>query len=246
MADEIFDFLEIRDENFKESILKDFKSNYGPTDSSNWLTKYILIGRQPNNCEEIKKIIDSDITIFLSLREYEEEYVKCIKLIKKNYKKCIFTRFNIPDFGTRDADLIKSLIDNIINYIKINKKKIMIHCLGGHGRTGMIIVPLIAVFLFIKEIKNKKSINYIDINEVNKWISFDDKINNVAENLFKKAQAYIMISLRMHRKTNSSNLKTMKQIKIPETHAQDNIAKEVIKIYINNYLRTGKLYDNQL
>lgn len=244
MADEIFDFLEIKDEDFKKSILKLFKSKYGPTDSSNWLTKYILIGRQPNNCEEVKKIIDSNITIFLSLREYEEDYIKCIKSVSKNYKKYMFTRFNIPDFGTRDADLIKSLIDNIINYIKINKKKIMIHCLGGHGRTGMIIVPLIVVLLFIKEIKNNKSINYINIDETSKWTSFDDKINNVVENLFKKAQAYIMISLRLHRKTNSSNLKTIKQIKIPETHAQDNIAKEVIKIYINNYLRTGDLYNN--
>lgn len=240
---EIFNSLEIKNNKTKKNIVKSLKCKEGPTESSNWLTENILIGRMPNNCDEVEKIIKSGVTMFLSLREYEEDYPKCVNSINKKYKeKEIFTRFNIPDFGTRDADLVKSLIDNIINYVNINNKKIMIHCLGGHGRTGMIATPLIAVLLFLEDIKDKKSKNYLDRDQKNKWTNLDDKINKITENLFVKAEAYIMISLRLYRKTNSLNLKTVKQIRVPETHAQDEIVKEVIKIYINNYLKYGELY----
>ena len=244
---EIFESLDIKSNNIKKNIINSLESKKGPTNTSNWLTDKILIGRMPNDCIELKKIVKSGVTIFLSLREYEEAYPLCIdefndKDSKKYKKKEIFTRFNIPDFGTRDASLVKSLVDNIINYVNINNKKIMIHCLGGHGRTGMIVTPLIAVLFFLKEIENKKSKNYIDRDQKSEWMVLENKIDRVIENLFVKAQAYIMISLRLHRKSNRSELKTIKQIRVPETHAQDEIVKEVIKIYINNYLKTGKLY----
>jgi len=241
--DEIFESLKIENDDIKKYVIKSLKSKKGPTDSSNWLTNNILIGRKPDNCNEIEKIIKSGVSMFLSLREYDEDYLKCIEKLGDKYKKKeIFSRFNIPDFGTRDASLVKSLVDNIINYVNINNKKIMIHCLGGHGRTGMIVTPLIAVLFYLKDIKNKKSKIYLDRSEKSNWISLEDKINDIVEDLFKKAQAYIMISLRLYRKTNSADLKTVKQITVPETHAQDEIVKEVIKLYIDNYLKTGHLY----
>jgi protein tyrosine phosphatase len=162
--DEIFESLKIENDDIKKYVIKSLKSKKGPTDSSNWLTNNILIGRKPDNCNEIEKIIKSGVSMFLSLREYDEDYIKCIEKLDSKYKKKeIFSRFNIPDFGTRDASLVKSLVDNIINYVNINNKKIMIHCLGGHGRTGMIVTPLISVLIYLKDIKNKKTIIYFII-----------------------------------------------------------------------------------
>ena len=107
----------------------------------------------------------------------------------------------------------------------------MIHCLGGHGRTGTVVCPLIAILIFFKDI-----IKNVNKNEKLIWKEWDEKINNIALELFIRAQAYIMLSLRCHRETNKADLKTMKEIKIPETHAQDNVALDIIKLYIKDYL----------
>ena len=244
VSNEIFSFLNINDTTIQNEILDRFDSKKGPTDSSNWLTKHVLIGMMPKTCEEVEKIMKSKITLFVSLREYEENYPKCIEMIDKKYKKKeIFYRFNIPDFSTREPDSIKALIDNVINYININKGFAMIHCLGGHGRTGTVVTPLIAMLIFGKNIMDVKSNDYINLRELKTWPEWENKIHTVAKNLFIKAQAYVMLSLRAHRKTNGENLKkNVMKIKIPETHAQDDVAISIIKLYIKDYLSNGSLY----
>jgi len=227
--DEIFDFLNITDIKNEKKIISKLQSKKGPTKTSNWLTDNILIGRMPENCKELTKIIDSGITMFISLREYKEEYQKCITEVNKKYKNSIiFFRFDIPDFGTRDSDSIKALIDSIINYITIDKKKVMIHCLGGHGRTGTIAVPLIAILLFYENVLNKNN-----KKTFNEW---NNTIQEYAELLFLRAQAYVMISLRSDRSSNSRMKKDIKSLRVPETHAQDVIVIEVIKKYIIDHL----------
>jgi len=227
--DEIFDFLNIKDIKNEKKIISKLQSKKGPTKTSNWLTDNILIGRMPENCKELTKIIDSGITMFISLREYKEEYQKCITEVNKKYKNSIiFFRFDIPDFGTRDSDSIKALIDSIINYITIDKKKVMIHCLGGHGRTGTIAVPLIAILLFYENVLNKNN-----KKTFNEW---NNTIQEYAELLFLRAQAYVMISLRSDRSSNSRMKKDIKSLRVPETHAQDVIVIEVIKKYIIDHL----------
>jgi len=227
--DEIFDFLNITDIKNEKKIISKLQSKKGPTKTSNWLTDNILIGRMPENCKELTKIIDSGITMFISLREYKEEYQKCITEVNKKYKNSIiFFRFDIPDFGTRDSDSIKALIDSIINYITIDKKKVMIHCLGGHGRTGTIAVPLIAILLFYENVLNKNN-----KKTFNEW---NNTIQEYAELLFLQAQAYVMISLRSDRGSNSRMKKDIKSLRVPETHAQDVIVIEVIKKYIIDHL----------
>jgi hypothetical protein len=241
---EVFDFLKINDDLIKKNIISVLESKKGPTITSNWLTDNILIGRMPENCKELTKIIDSGVTMFISLREYEEEYQKCIFSVNKKYKdKITFFRFDIPDFGTRDTDSIKALIDSIINYAIIKKGKVMIHCLGGHGRTGTIAVPVIAILLFFKNITNKNNKNFLDINNKKTFSEWNKKINDIAELLFIKAQSYVMISLRKDRLSDSIKKKDIKAVRVPETHAQDIIVISVIKKYILNYLESGLMYD---
>ena len=241
ICNEIFTFLNINNINIQQEILNNFQSKKGPTDSSNWLTKNILIGMLPKTCEDVEKIMKAKISLFISLREYEETYPKCIN--EKYKKKEIFYRFDIPDFSIRDPESIRALIDNIITYVNINQKNVMIHCLGGHGRTGTVVTPLIAMLVFSKNILDSKSEDYINIRDTKTWLEWDDKIHLVAKNLFIKAQAYVMLSLRAHRKTNGINIKkNIMKIKIPETHAQDDVAIAIIKLYIKDYLKTGNLY----
>ena len=241
---EVFDFLKISDDNFKKEIINTLQSKKGPTISSNWLSDNILIGRMPKDCKEVTKIINSGVNMFISLREYEEEYQKCIYELNKKYKdSIIFFRFDIPDFGTRDTDSIKALIDSIINYVNIKKGKVMIHCLGGHGRTGTIVVPLIAILLFFKNIINIDNKNFLNRSDRKTFNEWNQIIEKIAESLFIKAQSYVMISLRKDRGSNSEKKRDIKAVRVPETHAQDIIAISVIKKYIINYLEDGVIYD---
>jgi len=234
---EVFDFLNIKDDKIKLNVISNLKSKKGPTQTSNWLTDNILIGKMPKNCKEVIKIINNDVTMFISLREYEEEYQKCIYDVNKKYQESvIFFRFDIPDFGTRDSDSIKALIDSIINYVDIKKNKVMIHCLGGHGRTGTVVVPLIAVLIFLEDIKNKNSTNFLNKYEKKSYDEWNNEIDKITELLFIKAQSYVMISLRKDRISNNLKKKDIKAVRVPETHAQDIIVLSIIKKYIINYL----------
>jgi hypothetical protein len=73
-------------------------------------------------------------------------------------------------------------------------------------------------------------------------IFYKNKKNNFLSYLILHIYQLLIISLRLYRKTNGADLKTVKQITVPETHAQDEIVKEVIKLYIDSYLKTGHLY----
>jgi hypothetical protein len=241
---EVFDFLNINDDLIKKDVINVLESRKGPTVSSNWLTENILIGKMPKNCNEVIKIINSGVTMFVSLREHEEEYQKCIHNVNEKYKESVlFFRFDIPDFGTRDTDSIKALIDSIINYINIKKEKVMIHCLGGHGRTGTVSVPLIAILLFFINITNKNNKNFLNRDDKKTFNEWNILIDNIAQLLFIQAQSYVMISLRKDRLSNSIKKKEIKKVRVPETHAQDIIAISVIKKYIINYLENGEIYN---
>jgi len=110
--EEIFNYLNITDKKIIKEVINSLEIKKGPTIGSNWITDKILIGKLPKTCEDVEKIIEAGVTLFISLREFEEEYPKCIKKIKEGYnKKGIFFRFDIPNYSIRNVDSIKSLID---------------------------------------------------------------------------------------------------------------------------------------
>jgi protein tyrosine phosphatase len=218
---------------------------FGPTDSNSWIHPQILIGSIPNNCVGIKAIVDKgNISAFLSLRENNELYQYC-KLektddsINSKYKKLVFLRFGINDFNipTNISDTMAT-IDNIINYInQDSKNKLMIHCRGGHGRTGIITCCVLALLLL--ETKLYK----IQMDKI-KTTSFNDaniQILELVKILFKIVQAYTMVNLRAYRKTDWKCIKKIDLVLIPETHIQDNFIKDVIKAYIIKYIKYGFL-----
>ena len=223
----------------KDSYLNEIKeqcnknSSAGPTIYSNWaLNNKLLMGAIPKDCNDLQTIINEGINLFISLREDDEIYQNCTNT--NNNNKPIFWRFRIPDFNTRDVEDVKTLVDNIINYLENNEGKIMVHCLGGHGRTGTIICCVIAVSLLnnnihLQNLKDKSL----------KFKELEKEILELAEKIFKYAQFYVMLSLSTYRKTDSLLIKTPQNIKVPEISSQDLLVINVIKLYIENYLRNG-------
>lgn len=159
------------------------------------------------------------------------------------YNDLIFLRFRINDFNTptKVEDTIAT-IDNIVNYILRNpNNKIMIHCWGGHGRTGLFTCCVLSLILLLLLTPTFKDI----MNKIKKK-PFDQAnilIINLSEKIFKIIQAYIMVNLRAYRKTNWPCIKEIKDVLIPGTHAQDNFVKEVIISYIMRYIEYGFLYN---
>lgn len=250
--DEVFQFLEI-DSEIQEIVKKLINNNlneYGPLPSTSWIHNQILIGSKPNTCDDIKIIVDDGhITGFLSLRENNELYQYC-KLEKddnielyNNYDNLIFLRFRINDYNTptKVEDTIAA-VDNIVNYILRNSThKIMIHCFGGHGRTGLFTCCVLSILLLLSTQSYKDLINKIK-NEP--FYQAKISINNLSEKIFKIIQAYMMVNLRAYRKTDWACMKDIKKMLIPETPAQSNFVKEVIVSYITKYIEDGLLYNN--
>jgi hypothetical protein len=244
MNDREFSQYEIDDIKFLINML----SNYGPTKYSNWvIDDYLLMGAVPYNCNDLETLINSGVTLFLSLREDDEIYQLCYREKTLN-ENIIFWRFRIPDFDTKDPEDVKAVVDNILNYLNKNSnKKVMIHCQGGHGRTGTITCCILAVLLMNKyfpknifkvlsEIKNK--INLLKYKQEN-FIIFQKEIIELSETIFKYVQFYVTLSLATHRKTDSLDFKEVNNIIVPETPAQKVLVCEVIRLYIEFYLRNN-------
>jgi hypothetical protein len=241
-------------------------SNYGPIRYSNYVMSNYIMSALPVNCMDVVKILkkSNNIGLVLSLRENDELYAKCsiIKKIVVNKNPDIkimlpiFWRFHISDYGVQNVDLIKSLIDNLLTYVKNTNKNVFIHCHSGHGRSGMILCCIFAVQLlkeFILIIKQSKIINkyvghiflsYFDQGTFNKYNFNSEAIytREIATAIFKISQIMVMASLRFHRKTDSeTHRKELKQIIVPETLNQEEVSINIIILYINEYITNGFL-----
>jgi hypothetical protein len=164
------------------------------------------------------------------------------KIVEQNYDNLIFWRFRINDYSTPNTVLeTMAMTDSLINYIYKNpKNKLMIHCWGGHGRTGTMTCCVLAIILLLntKPYKEKmdefRNIQYKDTIK---------KIDEMSNDIFTKIQAYVMIYLRTYRKTDWPCVKEISSVVIPETHAQEHFVKDIITNYIQRYLEYGFMFD---
>lgn len=259
-------FLDFQINNLIEYILDLFvKYKVNNTDTlqySHWVyNQQLLMSSIPPSCKDIKYIIDNNkINMIISLRENDELYQRCSELENKP----IFWRFRIPDFGYQDPNDLKALIDNIINFIYLSPNKLMVHCLGGHGRTGSVICSVIAILVILQQS------NFVEImkelydlyNSTNKDCSLvqSDKIihnfiikhkltniemliSEISEKVFLLSQVYVILSLRKYRVTDNINYReNIHAVLVPETPAQNEMVIDVIKLYIREYLINGKFY----
>ena len=246
---------------YMNNLFLKYKVNNNDTlQYSHWLyNNQLLMSAMPSNCEDIEHIVDvNKIDMIISLRENDELYQKCTELENKP----IFWRFRIPDFGYQNASDFKALIDNIINYIYKTQKKIMIHCLGGHGRTGSVMCSIIGILVILqqdifqtiltelyklnnsidKDCSKLKSDNIlyklIKENNISNIEMFTEVISN---KVFLLSQIYVIFSLRKYRITDSINYReNIHAIVVPETSAQNEMVIDVIKLFLREYLINGK------
>jgi protein tyrosine phosphatase len=240
LISEVYNKLNLKniDINNKITTLVYNNAQKGPTIRSAWLTKNILMGTVPYNCEDVINIINYGVNFFMSLRENDELYKFCLKSTA-----IIFFRFRIPDFLTRAIDDVKTQIDNLIYFLTHKQNKILIHCQGGHGRTGIFACILVAYYFFLPEIKKN-----LDIFKSQKLLAheYEHEIHNLAGEVFKKSQAYVVLTTRLFRETDGEKYRKIDNVIMPETPAQNLLVQEVIKLYIHNYIINGFFNINEI
>jgi protein-tyrosine phosphatase len=144
---------------FKERELGEefVKLHQGPTDCSNWLvTGRILMSAYPGDISrqkallKAKQLVDANITLVACLQEKSElvrfqPYEPDILLAHKNANletKIEFINFGIPDYDIADDDLVDEFTDDLVKRFH-DGENILLHCWGGHGRTGTIAAVLL-------------------------------------------------------------------------------------------------------
>ena len=128
--------------------------------NANWVTDDIIVGGLPRNKVDFNMLKnDNGITIFVNLMTNNEaqrgkKKPKFDYRDIKNHKEVKYLHYPIKDmYIIPDKEIIK-ISHKIISEIN-NRKKVYIHCYGGHGRSG-VLVGVILHFL------NPK-LTYVDI-----------------------------------------------------------------------------------
>merc|ERR1711974_127850 len=123
----------------------------GPTNWCNWLIKdQILVGAYPKKKLLLRDILATGVTHFVCLMEQKEldrqgkPYLPIAQaLVTENEEltpkasELEYVHFPIRDKSICSDESTLELVDKIL-HLFAEKKKIFIHCRGGHGRTGVI------------------------------------------------------------------------------------------------------------
>lgn len=119
--------------------LNEFK---GPIENSNWIIKNkLLVGKYPYY--EINQLISLGFNTYVCLQPSDE----LDKLSSYKSKVENFYHYPIPDLKIIDDESTINYVQSIIKLIHQPSSKIYIHCMGGHGRTG-VIVSLLFGYLY--------------------------------------------------------------------------------------------------
>lgn len=131
----------------------------GPYRSSNWvIPQKLLSGAYPRK-SEWKSIADSGITVIYNLME-EHEYSKFGGIDRYNeyLKDLSIINLPIPDRKiVRDFEILKAAL--VIKRLLELGEKVMIHCLGGKGRTGTLVAIVLGIYM---ELDSKKALKITD------------------------------------------------------------------------------------
>ena len=117
---------------------------------SNWAIENKVLGGACPSIEDEKKLKKMGVTVVVNLME---EKIRKGGYQPDNFKKgeVVFIHFGVTDMFifNEDKDLIQ-LVDTILELVK-NGEVVFMHCAGGHGRTGIVAVVVIAKYYNISE-----------------------------------------------------------------------------------------------
>lgn len=156
----------------------------GPIENSNWIIKNkLLVGKYP--FDELNKLIDVGVNTFISLQPIDElNSLNTYKVyLKDNHK---FYNYPIPDRSIIDDNITINYVKEIIELIKLPHTYIYIHCMGGHGRTGVIVALLLGI---IYKMNDHDALKLTKKLHDARWI-FSPPIKNIG----KKSVAYKYLS----------------------------------------------------
>ncbi len=126
-----------------------------PTHTSNWLVPgHVLIGERPGGTwpqgpggPDALALADAGVTTFVSLvgeyssqRYRQREYPS--DLLREG-RAADFLHFPIDDFELPDQSALEALVLELKRRV-VAGEVIYVHCRGGHGRTGTVVIPLLS------------------------------------------------------------------------------------------------------
>jgi len=108
-------------------------------------------------CCAVCRLVDSGITVFVSLigeystSGYRERYPADVGRYLRSItggdnqrpSQVKFLHFPIRDFEVPDAHALSRLVDELKRLL-FSGETLFVHCRGGHGRTGTVVIPLLA------------------------------------------------------------------------------------------------------
>ena len=129
-----------------------------PSSRSNWLVPgHLLIGAKPGGYydapdDEVRSYLEAGVTTFVCLigeyrttAAYMAAYPEIAKSISQSSPSGAasldFIHFPIRDFETTEGKELEKLVLELKRRL-LQGEVLYIHCLGGHGRTGMVVIPL--------------------------------------------------------------------------------------------------------
>mmetsp|Transcript_11828 Transcript_11828/g.15458 ORF Transcript_11828/g.15458 Transcript_11828/m.15458 type:complete len:446 (+) Transcript_11828:109-1446(+) len=134
-----------------------------PTQTSNWVIPgHLLIGEKPggdytmSETEELQTLLDIGITTFVCLigeyqtwqryksKAYPNKIKQMIEGSKETHNPALvrFIYFPIRDFDIPDKEDLVNFVLELRRRLQ-NGETLYIHCRGGHGRTGLVVLPLV-------------------------------------------------------------------------------------------------------
>lgn len=114
-----------------------------PTYESTWLVPgHLIIGSEPGD-PQVSALLDAGVTTFVSLiGEYNTEHYR--NMVYPARTTANFLHFPVLDRGTCATEALVALVLELKFRLTQRREVIYVHCLGGHGRTGMVVIPLMA------------------------------------------------------------------------------------------------------
>ncbi len=124
----------------------------GPVPGTHWVMPNVLCGKSAGtmNDRELQALVTAGVETFVCLQtsylEYGcQNYPSTLSRLKlpANHRTLRFLHCPIPDFGILADGSMLALVSELIRCLTVDGSVIYIHCYGGHGRTGTVVVNLI-------------------------------------------------------------------------------------------------------
>jgi protein-tyrosine phosphatase len=167
--------------------LKDY---IGPIPGSNWVLKdKLLVGCYPYDTKEKKNYFNTllrvGITDFISLQTEGEldrlEPYFPFNSDENQYEK--FYNFPIPDRKiVSDKETLLYLKD-IVDIITESESVVYLHCLGGHGRTGVLVSLILSYFFALQP---EEALDYTQTLHDSRWLGTGVDVRNILKNPINK------------------------------------------------------------